>query len=309
MNSQTTLLKPIALAGTGLHSGSQVHMRLLPAAADTGVVFRRLDVEPIRSMIPARYDAVVDTRLGTTIRNAHGVTVSTIEHVMAALWGAGVDNVLIELDAPEVPIMDGSSEPFTAELAATGLVYVPVPRRVLRVLKKVEVREGGSYASVSPNAEGDEGMVIDIEVNYSNAVIGRQTARYDFREQQFADTLSRARTFGFEYEVEAMQKAGLALGGSLDNAIVVGENRVLNAEGLRFDDEFVRHKALDCVGDLFLAGLSVDGHFSFVRPGHGANNLLLRALMADSSAFEVAASSQIPVVPLRPMAEYSSLRN
>lgn len=296
MNKQITLRAPITLSGIGLHSGSIVTMRMLPAAAGTGITFRRLDVEPSRSMVPARYDAVVDTRLGTTISNPQGVTVSTIEHVMAALWGAGVDNALIEIDAPEIPIMDGSSEPFTAVIAETGVVALEASRRVIRVLKNIEVREGASFACVSPNIEGDEGMVIDIEVEYDNAVIGRQSALYDFREMQFGDALSRARTFGFEYEVEAMQKAGLALGGSLDNAIVVGEKAVLNAEGLRFDDEFVRHKALDCVGDLFLSGLRFDGHFRFVRPGHGINNKLLRALMADSAAYEIVLAETLPVV-------------
>ncbi len=295
MNTQKTLKAPISLSGIGLHSGSRVRVRLLPAAANTGIVFRRMDVEPAKSMVPARFDAVVDTRLGTTIRNAHGVTVSTIEHLMAALWGAGVDNALIELDAPEVPIMDGSSEPFSALLGEAALVSLSEKRRVIRVLKKLAVREGDSFAQVSPNVEGDEGMVIDIEVNYDNAVIGRQSAVFDFREKSFSDMVAAARTFGFAYEVEAMQKAGLALGGSLDNAIVVGENAVLNPEGLRSADEFVRHKALDCVGDLFLAGLRFDACFTFMRPGHGINNSILRALMADKTAYEIKDAESLPL--------------
>lgn len=284
---QTTIAAPVTLSGIGLHSGSTVTMRLLPAAVNTGIVFRRLDVEPIRAMVAARYDAVSDTRLGTTIKNAQGVSISTIEHLMAALWGAGVDNLLVELDAPEVPIMDGSSAPFVEVLKKAGLSRLAQPKRILRVLKTVEVCEGASLARISPNHEGDEGTQMNIQVEYDNAVIGRQSATYDFRESSFNEILSSARTFGFEYEVEAMQSAGLALGGSLENAIVVGEHEVLNAEGLRFEDEFVRHKALDCIGDLFLAGVHIDGALTFIRPGHGINNKLLRALMADSSAYEI----------------------
>ncbi len=299
MNHQTTILRAVKLSGIGLHSGSTVSMRLLPGAADTGIVFRRLDVEPLRAMVAAKYDAVCETRLGTTVRNAHGVTISTIEHLMAALWGAGIDNVLVELDAPEVPIMDGSSAPFVALLKRAGIASLAAaPKKILRVLKTVEVRDGESVARLAPNVDGDEGMVIHIEVEYDNALIGRQQASYDFREASFGEALAGARTFGFEYEVEAMQSAGLALGGSLENAIVVGEHSILNEEGLRFDDEFVRHKALDCVGDLFLAGYRMDGVLTCTRPGHGINNKLLRALMADSSAYEIVESESLPVVPV-----------
>jgi UDP-3-O-[3-hydroxymyristoyl] N-acetylglucosamine deacetylase len=294
MNAQTTIAKSVTLSGIGLHSGSTVTLRLLPAAADTGVVFRRMDVIPLHSMVAAKYDAVCDTRLGTTVKNSYGVRVSTIEHLMAALWGAGIDNVLVEIDAPEVPIMDGSSKPFVALLQKAGKTSLMVPRRVLRVLKAVEVREGESVARLEPNREGDEGLVLSIVVEYDNAVIGRQQAVYDFRDQSFAEMLSGARTFGFEYEVEAMQKAGLALGGSLENAIVVGETKVLNAEGLRYDDEFVRHKALDCVGDFFLCGYVIDGIADVLRPGHGINNKLIRALMADKTAYEIVRAGVLP---------------
>lgn len=306
MNMQTTIAKAVTLSGIGLHSGSTVTLRLLPGAAGTGIVFRRLDVEPLRAMVAARWDAVCDTRLGTTIKNSHGVSVSTIEHLMAALWGAGIDNALVELDAPEVPIMDGSSEPFVELLKKAGVTKLAKSKRVLRVLKPVEVRDGESIARLIPNREGEEGMVLHIQVEYSNAVIGRQQAVYDFRETSFEGELSRARTFGFEYEVEAMQNAGLALGGSLENAIVVGEHGVLNAEGLRFDDEFVRHKALDCVGDLFLAGARIDGTLDCVRPGHGINNKLLRALMADTSAYEFVTSNTIHYAPVQ-TAQYNLL--
>lgn len=210
---QMTLAAPVTMSGIGLHSGSIVKMTIHPAAANESIVFKRLDVPARQALVPARFDLVSETRLGTTLRNAHGISVSTVEHLMAALWGAGVDNALIEIDAPEIPIMDGSSEPFMAALAQVGLKQLGAPRRVLRVLKTVEVREGKSVVSVAPNVEGDEGMVLNITVDYNNAVIGRQSARYDFREERFETLLSSARTFGFEHEIDALRKAGLALGG------------------------------------------------------------------------------------------------
>jgi UDP-3-O-[3-hydroxymyristoyl] N-acetylglucosamine deacetylase len=291
---QTTLANKVSCVGVGLHSGSHVNLSLLPATADTGIVFRRLDVAREESLVPARYNAVCETRLGTTIKNTYGVTVATIEHLMAALWGAGVDNAIVELDGPEVPIMDGSSEPFTFMIECAGVKTLASRRQVLRVLKTVEVREGSSIARISPNTEGEAGMVLDIEIEYDSAVIPRQFARYDFRDVSFKQAISRARTFGFEHEVEAMRKHGLALGGSLDNAIVVGKEAVLNKEGLRFRDEFIRHKALDCLGDLFLAGLRIDGALGFVRPGHAINNALLRALMADPTAYVIETADALP---------------
>lgn len=291
---QTTLANRVSCTGVGLHSGKQTRLTLRPAVPDSGIVFKRMDVDSAQGIVPARYDLVVDTRLGTTIRNQYGVAVSTIEHIMAALWGAGVDNALIEIDGPEVPIMDGSSEPFMFLIECAGVVQQPRRRRMITILKPVEVREGKSIARVEPNKEGEEGCVLSIAIDFDSAVIRRQQSVYDFRETTFKQSLSRARTFGFDHEVEALQKQGLALGGSLDNAIVVSKDGVLNEGGLRYDDEFVRHKALDCVGDLFLAGLRIDGHFTFSRPGHGINNVLLRALLADSTAYSVADPEALP---------------
>jgi len=292
MNTQNTIANKVSCSGIGLHSGREVALTLYPTAANTGIVFKRLDVSKEQSLVPARYDLVSETRLGTTIRNKYGVGVSTIEHLMAALWGAGVDNVLVELNDSEVPIMDGSSEPFTFMLECAGLEALKAPRRILRMLKTVEVREGDSVARISPNLEGEEGSVLDIEIDFKHAAIKRQVASYDFRDVTFKQALSRARTFGFEHEVEEMRKAGLALGGSLDNAIVVGKEGVLNKDGLRYNDEFVRHKALDCLGDLFLAGYRIDARFNFVRPGHAINNALLRAIFADDTAYAVSADSK-----------------
>lgn len=298
MYKQTTLANKVSCLGVGLHGGKQVSLSLCPAPAGSGVVFRRLDVAAEQSMIPVRFDAVCGTRLGTTIKNAHGVTVATVEHLMAALWGAGVDNVVVELDGPEVPVMDGSSEPFLFMVECAGLKHLSTKRKMLRVLKAVEVREGNSIARVEPNVEGEEGCVLDVEIDFNSSVISRQMARYDFREISFKQSISRARTFGFAHEVEALRKQGLALGGSLDNAVVVGDNQILNKEGLRYRDEFVRHKALDCLGDLFLSGYRIDGSFTFIRPGHAINNALLRAIFADKSAYAIVEAGAIPQLPL-----------
>jgi UDP-3-O-[3-hydroxymyristoyl] N-acetylglucosamine deacetylase len=300
---QTTLGNKVSCSGIGLHSGSQVNMTIYPAKANTGIVFRRLDVPSDVALVPAVYDAVCETRLGTTIRNKHGIAVATIEHLMAAIWGVGIDNAVVELDGPEVPIMDGSSEPFVFMLECAGLTTLAAPRKILRVLKTVEVREGPegseSVARVQPNVEGDEGCILGIEIQFNNPVIGQQSSRYDFRDVTFKQTLSRARTFGFEHEVTAMRNMGLALGGSLENAIVVGKDAILNEDGLRYSDEFVRHKALDCLGDLYLAGFRMDARFDFLRPGHSINNKLLRALLADETAYVLtdadAVESGLPV--------------
>lgn len=294
---QTTLANKVSCKGIGLHSGKQVTMNILPAAADTGIVFKRLDVAAAQALVPARFDLVCETNLGTTIRNEHGVKVSTIEHLMAAIWGVGIDNVVIELSSSEVPIMDGSSEPFVFMLECAGITMLKAPRRILRVLKTIEVYDGDSYARISPNKEGDTGMLLNIEIDFNHTLIGRQTAEYDFREVNFKQVISRARTFGFEHEVTALRSMGLALGGSLDNAIVVGKDKIVNEEGLRYDDEFVRHKALDCVGDLFLAGFRIDGAVKFCRSGHGINNKLLRALFADDSAYVIESEDAVSAVP------------
>lgn len=291
--AQTTLSTPVSCSGVGLHSGKPVHMTIHPAPAGTGVVFVRTDVAAEKAVVPARYDLVTDTKLGTTLTNGFGVSVSTVEHLMAAFWGCGLDNVRVELDGPEVPIMDGSSEPFMFMLECARVIKQSAPRRYLRIRKAVEVCDGESVARVEPMGFEDEGCTLDVGIEFGHAAIGRQSCFYDFREQGFKQTLSRARTFGFEHEVNALRSMGLAQGGSLENAIVVGKEGVLNEGGLRYQDEFVRHKALDCLGDLFLAGYRIDGHFSFTRPGHGINNKLLRAVFADASNYELA--ERLPV--------------
>lgn len=288
MIKQHTLANKVSCIGVGLHSGSQVSLSLNPAPVNSGIVFRRLDVPKTVSRIAARHNAVSDTRLGTTISNESGTSVATVEHLMAALWGTGVDNAVVELDGPEVPIMDGSSEPFVFMIECAGLKTQSAPRRVLHLLKPVEVSEGSSFARAEPNAEGDEGCVLDIEIEYDNTLIPHQFARYDFREVTFKQSVSRARTFGFEHEVLKLREMGLARGGSLENAIVVSGDKVLNKEGLRYPNEFVRHKILDCIGDIYLAGAQLKGHFIGYRSGHGMNNRLLRAVFSDRSAWRFA---------------------
>jgi UDP-3-O-[3-hydroxymyristoyl] N-acetylglucosamine deacetylase len=279
---QHTLKNSIYCSGTGLHSGARVAMSLHPAKPDTGIVFRRTDIGGADAEIPARFDRVSDTRLCTTLSNDAGVSVSTVEHLMAALAGCGLDNVIVEVNGPELPIMDGSSEPFVFLIDCAGVVAQGARRRAIRILKPVAIEDGTSSARVEPW----DGSTINIELDFDTEVIGRQSKFVDMFSDSFRQDLSRARTFGFLHEVEALQAAGLARGGSMENAVVISGDTVLNEGGLRFDDECARHKALDCVGDLYLAGAPIIGHFHGVRPGHGINNSLLRSLLADESAWE-----------------------
>lgn len=288
---QHTVAAEVSCAGVSLHGGDMVNMAIRPAAAHSGIVFVRKDIEGGRNVVPAMFNAVTETTLGTTIANKHGVTVSTIEHLMAAIWGAGIDNARIELDGPEVPIMDGSSEPFVFLLECAGSVQQRATRRVVEVLREVRVEEGSSVATMTPA----DGFVLEVEIAFNHKLIAMQKARYDFAETTFRQSLSRARTFGFERDVEKMRSMGLALGGSLHNAIVVGEHDIINEGGLRYADEFVRHKALDCIGDYFLAGAHIKGEVVTSRPGHGINNRLLRALFADDGNYRIIGDAQADV--------------
>lgn len=278
---QTSLQYAVTCTGIALHSGAQVSMTLHPAKADHGIVFKRRDVSGADAYVPARYDAVCDTQLGTTLTNRAGVKVMTVEHLMAALWGCGIDNVLIELDGPEIPIMDGSSEPFVFLIECAGIETLGAPRRVLQILRTVAVEEKGNTAVIRP----DEGFALDITIQFDHDTIRTQQAFYDFDQVSFKQALCRARTFGFARDVETLRSMGLAQGGSLQNAIVLDEQGVMNEHGLRYDDEFVRHKALDCVGDFFLAGGRVQGAVTTYRPGHSINNQLLRAVFADDANY------------------------
>ncbi|MBV8939016.1 MAG: UDP-3-O-acyl-N-acetylglucosamine deacetylase [Alphaproteobacteria bacterium] len=292
MAQQTTLSASVRCTGIGLHTGQPVTLTLKPARADSGIVFRRSDAPRGKGLVAARYDAVADTRLGTSLCNRHGVTIATVEHLMAAFWGARIDNALIEIDGPEVPIMDGSASPFMELIARAGSTVLATPRRVIRVLKEIEVTEGKSAANVAPLDDAAQACTLEIQIDFAHPLIAQQRVAYDFRSDTFAETLSAARTFGFAHEVEHLRAQGLARGGSLQNAVVVGEQGVLNSEGLRFTDEFARHKALDCLGDLYLAGYRIEGAFTFMRPGHAINNALVRALMSDKTAWKYVSTAQ-----------------
>lgn len=278
--AQRTLKNRIKCSGIGLHSGVGVNMTLNPAAPDTGVVFRRTDL-PGQPIVRARFDQVSDLRLCTTVSAGGGISVGTVEHLMAAFAGMGIDNVVVEIDGPEVPVMDGSSAPFVFLIECADVIEQVAPRRYLQILKTVEVIEGAASARLLPG----EGFTLGFEIEFANQLIGRQTAEFRLEAGRFKADLARARTFGFVQEVEQLRAAGLARGGSLENAVVLGHDRILNDDGLRYDDEFVRHKALDALGDLFLAGGPIIGRYEGCRSGHALNNKLLHALFADKTAF------------------------
>ncbi|NQU60452.1 MAG: UDP-3-O-acyl-N-acetylglucosamine deacetylase [Rhodospirillales bacterium] len=275
---QRTLKTSIDCSGVGLHSGAKVSMVLNPADIGHGIQFKRTDISG-GVVIQARWDNVVDSRMHTTLGNADGVTIGTVEHLMAALSGCGIDNALIELDGPEVPIMDGSAHPFVFLLECAGVVEQDAPRRMIRILK--DVSSGDGNARLSPGSH----LSLDFEIDFADGAVSQQTLSIGIVNGSFARELARARTFGFLSDVEKLRAAGLAKGGSLDNAIVVSGDKILNKGGLRFEDEFVRHKALDAVGDLYLAGAPIIGKFHGVCSGHAANNALLHALFADPDAW------------------------
>ncbi len=296
---QRSLKRAIPCVDKGLHSGVPVTMTLRPAPAGHGVVFKRTDVDAdqLDPFVKAKFDAISDTRLCSTVSNADGVSVATIEHLMAALYATGVDNVLVELDGPETPVMDGSSEPFIFLIDCAGTVDLDAPRKVVRVLKDVRVETEAGFAALSPVDELEDGLTIDLTIDFPCDVIGRQSKSVRVAEGRFAREIAKARTFGFMHEVDAMRKAGLALGGGLDNAVVIDGETILNKDGLRYRDEFVRHKILDCIGDLALCGAELVGAVRAERTGHALNNALLHALFSDPSNYEIvdAATVEAPM--------------
>ena len=302
---QKTLAKPVSFQSVGLHTGKMISMTLQPAPEDFGVVFKRVDVKDDESLIPANYLNVVKTTLGTVVANKFGVEVSTIEHLMAAFWGCGVDNALVEINGPEVPIMDGSSEPFIRLIDSVGLVKQNAARKILRIKDEIRVGDDKRGALLRPARN----FKIKFEIDFKDPVISQQKFKVNFGKTSFKDEIASARTFGFQHEVEAMHKAGLGRGGSLENAIVVDNGKILNPEGLRFADEFVRHKVLDSVGDLFTSGMHIQGEFVGVRSGHHTNNELLRALMDNENAWEIVAQEKfvMPKVSLGKANGYGSV--
>ena len=284
---QSTLAKTVECSGIGVHSGERVTMRLTPAPEDTGIVFMRTDLFNGARAIPARWDHVIDTRMCTVIGNDHGGKVATIEHLMAALHACGIDNATIEIDGAEVPVMDGSSESFVFLIEVAGTVQQSAPKREIEILTPVFVEQDGKSASLTPSDEARYSVTIDFE----RAPIQTQNCDVILSRETFKNDISRARTFGFYEEVEQMQKAGLGRGGSLDNAIVIKGDEVLNKDGLRFSNEFARHKVLDAIGDLALAGMSIRGHFQGHCCGHALNNQLLRALFAQNGSWRIVDSA------------------
>jgi UDP-3-O-[3-hydroxymyristoyl] N-acetylglucosamine deacetylase len=278
---QTTLKREASLVGTGLHSGRPARIVLRPAT-DGGIRFRRVDVNDRDNLIPAHWDLVSDTRLCTLLTNAAGVSVGTVEHLMAAVAGTGITHLEIDIDGPEVPIMDGSALRFVRAILKAGLAPLPGPLRGIRVLRPVRDEQGDVVAELAPADE----LSIDFQIDFADAAIGRQARRLTMQNGAFLHELADCRTFCRREEVEAMRAAGLALGGTLDNAVVVDGDRVLNPGGLRRADEFVRHKMLDALGDLALAGAPILGAYRGVRAGHGATNRLLRRLFATPGAWE-----------------------
>ena len=283
MINQRTLKNVIRATGVGLHTGEKVYLTLRPAPVDTGVVFRRIDLDmPVE--VPARADNVGDTRLSTSLEK-DGVKISTVEHLMSAFAGLGIDNAYVDLTAPEVPIMDGSAGPFVFLLQSAGIQEQSSAKKYIRIRKKLRIEDGDKWAQFKPL----DGFKVSFTIDFDHPVIKNavQIATVDFSTTSFVKEISRARTFGFMHDLEALRNAGLARGGSLDNAIVMDNYHILNEDGLRYEDEFVKHKVLDAIGDLYLLGHPLIGEFSAYKSGHELNNRLLRKLIADKSAYEV----------------------
>ncbi|MCE3255296.1 MAG: lpxC [Rickettsiaceae bacterium] len=279
--SQKTINKKVSCNGIGLHSGKEVKMSLLPAPENSGIIFRRVDVTDKNNQILANYKNVTTTNLGTTIANSDNVKVATIEHLMAAIWGCAIDNLIVELNSEEIPIMDGSSAAFIFLIECAGVHAQEEPRKIIEILKTVNVQDGDKSLTIEPSRE----FSIDLLIDFNHQQLGKQNFDFHSNHTSFKNDISRARTFAFERDIEKMRSMGLALGGSLKNAIVIGENGIINKEGLRYKDEFVRHKMLDFIGDIFLAGGYILGHFKGVKAGHGINNKLLHQLFSDQSAY------------------------
>jgi len=283
MLKQRTIAAPVKTVGIGLHTGRKVSLRLIPAPADTGIIFRRTDLSESID-IKADAHAVSDTRLATVLQNGD-TRVSTVEHLLSGCAGLGIDNLIIELDCEEIPIMDGSAASFLFLIESAGLEVQDSPRKFIVIKKPIEVRDSGKLARLEPF----NGFKLDFTIDFKHPAVDKTGQRHviDFADSAYAREIGRARTFGFAHEVEALREMGLARGGSLDNAIVLDEHRILNNEELRYDDEFVRHKILDAIGDLYLAGHPIVGAYIAEKSGHAMNNALLRSMFADPSSFEV----------------------
>lgn len=294
MIRQRTLKTTIRATGVGLHTGDKVYLTLRPAPVDTGIVFRRVDLDPIVE-IDAKPENVGDTTLSTCLVK-DGVRISTVEHLLSAMAGLGLDNAYIDVSAPEVPIMDGSASPFVFLLQSAGVTEQNAPKKFIKIKKKVTVEDGDKKATFEPF----DGFKVAFTIDFDHPVFKKssQTSVIDFSTTSFVKEVSRARTFGFMKDIEFLRANNLALGGSQDNAIVMDDYRVLNEDGLRYDDEFVKHKILDAIGDLFLLGHSLIGSFTGYKSGHALNNQLIRTLMADEATWELATYEDAKTAPI-----------
>ncbi|MFZ9469458.1 MAG: UDP-3-O-acyl-N-acetylglucosamine deacetylase [Rickettsiales bacterium] len=272
--SQKTINNSISCNSVGLHTGCNVNLTIKPAPINTGIIFKRIDVSPEKNSILAHFKNVTTTNLGTTITNEFGVGVSTIEHFMAALWGCGIDNLIVEIDNIEIPIMDGSSQPFVFLLECAGINHQDANREIIEITEKIRLEDGDKFIEVLPSRQ----FTIDLNIDFNHPLIDKKSLHFNSASHSFKNDLCMARTFCFKHEIEKMHQMKLALGGSLDNAIVVDTDKILNPGPLRYHDEFVRHKALDFIGDLFLAGKYIVGHFTANKMGHSLNNKFLHHL-------------------------------
>ncbi|GGO68834.1 UDP-3-O-acyl-N-acetylglucosamine deacetylase [Bowmanella pacifica] len=296
MIKQRTLKQSVQVTGIGLHKGDKVTMTLRPAPVNTGILFRRVDLEPYVD-IPSRADAVGDTMLCTCLSNQDGASISTVEHLASALAGLGIDNIIVEVDANELPIMDGSASPFIFLLQSAGIEEQSAAKKFIRVTKTVRVEDGDKWAELRPY----DGFRVDFRIDFEHPVISqtRQHLVMDFDTASYIDEVSRARTFGFMKDLEYMHAHNLALGGSMENAVALDEYRVLNHEGLRYEDEFLKHKILDAIGDLYLGGHSIIGELCAYKTGHGLNNKLLNKLLAMKDCWEFVSYESDEKMPIR----------
>jgi len=294
MFRQRTIKTTIRATGVGLHTGKKVFMTLRPGAVDTGIMFRRIDIEQAQD-IPANAELVGETTLGTTLIK-NDIKVATVEHLMSAFAGLGIDNVIVELSAPEVPIMDGSAGPFVFLIQSAGIEEQSAPKKFIKIKKKITIKEDDKWAELSPF----NGFKVDFEIGFNHPIFNKieQKASLDFSSTSFVKEVSRARTFGFLRDIEKLRENNLTLGGSMDNAIVLDDFRILNEDGLRYSNEFVIHKILDAIGDTYLLGHSLIGRYSAKKSGHCLNNKLMRALLADKSAWQEVSFNNEKTAPI-----------
>ncbi len=284
---QRTVKHSVSCFGIGIHSGKPASLTIYPAPENSGIVFVRTDIKDRPNRIKATYDSVSKTMLGTTISNESGVEISIIEHLMAALWGCKIDNALIELDGPEIPIMDGSSESFVFMAECAGVKTQNSTREYIEITKKIRVEDNDSFIELLPA----EGFSVETTIDFKDSIISKQTYSFSEKDSSFKYALSRARTFGHQEDAEFLKKQGLAQGASMENAVVIQNNKILNKDGLRYKDEFVRHKLLDLIGDLYLAGAPIKGLIKSHKPGHKINNKVLHTLFNNPDSFQLVKAS------------------